>query len=247
MKNLFLKITAAMLLVNNVYATEPDWADYANVLSSSVTQGEKHGTPLALVDYEALKKNGLLEKVYQQVSKYPLEKLNGRGEVLAFYINTYNILAIKTVVDHWPLDSIKDMGNIFSPVWGKDAGMIAGKVVSLDDIEHKIIRPMGEPRVHMAVVCASVSCPDLRNEPYTAAKINKQLDDQVNTFLHNDKKGLSITKDSIVISKIFKWFKQDFKKSGGVDVFIRQYRKDLPAGYEINADINYDWSVNALH
>ena len=105
---------------------------------------------------------------------------------------------------------------------------------------------MGEPRIHLAIVCASVSCPDLRNEPYTAAKLNKQLDEQANAFLRNDKKGLYISEDEIVVSRIFKWFKQDFDKVGGVESFIRGYRADLPVAYTIDADIDYDWSINAL-
>jgi hypothetical protein len=245
MKYSALKVIAGLLLANNVAAVEPDWKDYASVLSV-VKQGEKHGTPLALVDYAALKKSGLVDKVYQQISAFPVQSLSGREETLAFYINTYNILALKTVVDHWPLESIKDVGSLFSPVWGKDAGTIGGKTVSLDDVENNIIRPMGEPRIHLAIVCASVSCPDLRNEPYTAAKLNKQLDEQANAFLHNDKKGLYISGDEIVVSKIFKWFKQDFDKVGGVNTFIRGYRADLPVSYTIDAEIDYDWSINAV-
>lgn len=243
MKNLALKVISGLLLANNVAAIEPDWKEYASVLAT-VKQGEKHGTPLALVDYAALKKSGQLDRVYQQVSTFSVESLNGKEETLAFYINTYNILALKMVLDHWPLASIKDVGSFFSPVWGKDAGMIGGKVVSLDDIENKIIRPMGEPRIHLAIVCASVSCPDLRNEPYMASALYKQLDEQTNAFLRNDKKGLYIDKDEIVVSKIFKWFKQDFDKLGGVESFIRGYRTDLPLAYAIDADIDYDWSVN---
>ena len=245
MKYIALKVIAGVLIANNVAAIEPDWKDYASVLSA-VKQGEKHGTPLALVDYAALKKSGLVDKVYRQISAFPVESLSGREEELAFYINTYNILALKTVIDHWPLDSIKDVGSFFSPVWGKDAGTIDGKTVSLDDIENKVIRPMGEPRIHLAIVCASVSCPDLRHEPYTAATLSKQLDEQVNAFLHNDKKGLYIAKDEVVVSRIFKWFKQDFDKVGGVDTFIRGYRPDLPVSYSIGADIDYDWSVNGI-
>ncbi len=243
MKHSVLKVIAGLLLANNVAAQEPDWKSYAEVLKS-VKSGEKNGTPLALVDYTALKKSGLVDKVYQQISAYPVTSLKGREETLAFYINTYNILALKTVVDHWPLESIKDVGSFFKPVWGKEAGTIGGNTVSLDDVENNKIRPMGEPRIHLAIVCASVSCPDLRNEPYTAATLNKQLDEQANAFLRNDKKGLHIAKDEIKVSKIFQWFKKDFEKVGGVESFIRGYRADLPVAYAIDADIDYDWSVN---
>lgn len=124
---------------------------------------------------------------YQNIKQFPVKNLSSREKKLAFYINSYNILALKMVVDHWPLKSIKDIGSLFRPVWGKVAGTISGKLVSLDDIENDIIRPMGEPRIHLAIVCASVSCPDLRTEPYTAKKLDSQLDEQVRLFLNNNK------------------------------------------------------------
>lgn len=228
----------------DTWAKSPDWTDYSEVLKQ-VKPGVKHETPLALVDYDRLKQSGQLEKAYQQISQFPVENLESREEKLAFYINTYNILALKMVIDHWPLESIKDAGSLFRPVWGKTAGIIGGREVSLDDIEHEMIRPMGEPRIHLAIVCASVSCPDLRTEPYTAEKLNLQLDDQAKFFLFNDKKGLMVSSKAIHISKIFDWFEEDFSKAGGVETFIRQYRPELP-DLEIDADIDYDWSVNGV-
>lgn len=183
-----IAFTALLILSFNTYASEPDWSAYADVLKS-VSQGTKNNVKLALVDYQALKENGKLEAAYRQLSSFPVKNLSSKEEELAFYINTYNILALKMVVDHWPLDSIKDAGSLLSPVWGKPAGSINGKTVSLDDIENKILRPMGEPRIHFAIVCASVSCPDLRNTPYTASTLNAQLDKQVQKFLTNAIKG----------------------------------------------------------
>ena len=243
MKPFFLSIVFTLLFSQALHAVEPDWSAYAALLKH-VKQAEKHGTNLALVDYSTLKTNGILEQVYQQISHYPVNTLNGRNETLAFYINSYNILALKMVVDHWPVESIKDNGNFFSPVWGKVAGNINHQDVSLDDIENKMLRPMGEPRIHLAIVCASVSCPDLNTEPYTAARLEQQLNQQTTLFLNNAKKGLLLTQEDIVISKIFHWFKEDFDTVGGVETFIRHYRPDLPQHLSISADIDYDWSVN---
>ena len=243
-----MKILTTMMLLllstPNSWAKSPDWSAYAEVLQQ-VKPGVKHKTPLALVNYAQLKQSGRLEVVYQQIKQFSVESLSSREEKLAFYINTYNILALKMVVDHWPLQSIKDVGSLFRPVWGKTAGIIGGKEASLDDIENSIIRPMGEPRIHLAIVCASVSCPDLRTEPYLAEKLNLQLDDQAKVFLNNNKKGLSVGKKAIHISKIFDWFEKDFSKVGGVETFIRHYRPDLPK-IAIDADIDYDWSVNGV-
>ena len=236
--------TALLILSFNIFASEPDWNAYAEVLKN-VSTGTKNNVKLALVDYQTLKENGKLEAAYQQLSSFPVKNLSNKEEKLAFYINAYNILALKTVVDHWPLDSIKDVGNLLSPVWGKPAGSIDDKTVSLDDIENKILRPMGEPRIHFAIVCASVSCPDLLNTPYTASKLNAQLDEQVQKFLTNADKGLRVGDKDIQISMIFDWFGKDFKPAGGVEAFIRRYRSDLPE-LPLKEDINYDWNVNGI-
>lgn len=237
-----LVLILLILFSANNWAKSPDWRVYADVLQH-VKHGVKHQTPLVLVNYGQIKRSGQLQVVYQQIKHFPVDNLNSREQKLAFYINVYNILAMKMVVDHWPVESIKDAGNIFRPVWGKTAGIVGGKKVSLDDIENKILRPMGEPRIHFAIVCASVSCPDLRTEPYTADRLNAQLDGQVRSFLHNDKKGLNAGKNKIQVSKIFAWFEKDFSKIGGAESFIRHYRPDLPV-LEIDPDIDYDWSLN---
>lgn len=243
MKHLII-LTSLLIPSFNTFAAEPNWSAYADVLKS-VSQGTKNNVKLALVDYQALKENGKLEAAYQQLSNFPVKSLSNKEEKLAFYINAYNILALKMVLDHWPIDSIKDVGSLISPVWGKSAGDIDSKTVSLDDIENKILRPMGELRIHFAIVCASVSCPDLRNTPYTTSKLNAQLDEQVQAFLSNTDKGLRIENNSIQISKIFDWFEKDFKSVGGVEAFIRHYRVDLPK-LPLKDDINYDWNVNGI-
>ena len=239
-----LLIFLLLLISFRSWSQSPDWTKYHQILKQ-VKQGFKHNVSLTLVDYAHLKKSGELESVYRTIEQFPVKTLSSPEEKLAFYINVYNILALKMVLDHWPLTSIKDVGHLFSPVWGRTAGSIGGKAVSLDDIENKIIRPMNDPRIHLAIVCASVSCPDLRREPYIAENLNAQLDDQAKTFFHNDRKGLQVDQKFIHISKIFDWFEKDFTQVGGVTMFIRNYRPDLPL-LDIKADIDYDWAVNGI-
>ena len=157
------------------------------------------------------------------------------------------------VQDNYPVKSIKDAGSFFSPVWKKTAGVVGGKDITLDDIEHGILRKMGEPRIHIAIVCASVSCPDLRTEVYTEKKLNAQLDDQMKGLLANSGKGLQIDrqKGKIYISSIFKWFKEDFESRGGVVTFITPYsperdRKYLQGKNYKVAYLDYDWDLNAI-
>lgn len=243
-KPLLLAALLNLILSFSVFAASPDWSIYAQALLS-VKAGNKHDTPLNLVDYSALKKSGQVEAAYQLIKTFPVETLTSKEEKLAFYINAYNILALKMVLDHWPVDSIKDVGNVLSPVWKKTAGVIGGKEVSLDAIENEVLRPMGEPRIHFAIVCASVSCPDLRTEPYSAEKLNAQLESQVGSFLNNAKKGLNDEGKVIHVSKIFDWFGKDFKAAGGVEAFIRQHHNGLSKA-PIQADIEYDWDINGI-
>jgi hypothetical protein len=239
-----LLMLALLLTSLNGFSEEPNWSTYKEVLSH-VKPGIKNGVELMLVDYSAIKASGSLDKAYQELSAFKLGSLSSREEKLAFYINAYNILALKMVADHWPTESIKDNGSLLSPVWDKTAGELGGKQVTLGEVEHNILRPMGEPRIHLAIVCASVSCPNLRNEPYTAGQLNKQLDEQARNFLANPGKGLKIEKDSLRVSQIFDWFEKDFAASGDVNGFIKKYKPNAP-DLKIKANLPYDWGVNGL-
>jgi len=225
-------------------AEEPDWSSYGQLLASHVSAGMKDNVNLMTVNYTAVKADENYQLSLDTIANFDTNKLQGQNEKLAFYINAYNILAIKMVLDHWPVKSIKDAGSLFSSVWKKDVGKINQKTTSLHKVEHEILRKMAEPRIHMAIVCASVSCPDLRNEPYTSQKLSNQLDDQTQQFLKNDKKGLKLDGNTIIISKIFDWFEDDFDNQGGVKAFIRKFREDLPANIKIDADLSYNWNLN---
>ncbi|MCB1749448.1 MAG: DUF547 domain-containing protein [Gammaproteobacteria bacterium] len=243
-RNLLLVLVVTFLAVaTHVHAAEPDWSAWDAVLADHVTRGAKHDVELNLVDYPAIAADPRFASVVETVENYPLAQLDGQAEQLAFLINAYNVFAVKMVADHLPLESIKDVGSFFSPVWKKPAGSLGGETVSLDDIEHGRLRKMGEPRIHMAIVCASVSCPDLRAEAYRAASLDSQLDDQARTFLANPAKGLRIEGDTVHTTQIFDWFEDDFDTLGGVAAFVRRYH-ELPADADIDADIDYDWSLN---
>jgi len=229
----------------NLNAQEVDWSSYAALLAKHVQAGSKDNVELNAVDYPGLKNDPLFDQVVEQLNKTNPKKLKNKNEKLAFFINAYNILAIKVVLDHWPMESIKDAGSLFSSVWKKNAGKINNKPVSLDMIEHDILRKMGEPRIHMAVVCASVSCPDLRNEPFISKELSEQLDDQTRLFLANPKKGLAVKGNDVHVSRIFDWFEHDFDDVGGLKKFFASYRNDLPKKYSLKADLPYNWNLNS--
>jgi hypothetical protein len=135
---------------------------------------------------------------------------------LAFLINAYNAFTIKLILLEYPkLDSIKDLGSFFTSPWEKKVFMLFGRKVYLDEIEHKMIRKKGvydEPYIHFALVCAAWSCPPLRNEAFVYNKLNQQLEDNLIHFLSDKKRNRFEAKEkSLVISKIFDWYEDDFK------------------------------------
>ena len=234
-----------ILMFSNVsLAKEPDWHIYNDLLGKYVTDKSKQGITLAAVDYQGVMGDSAYQTLLAQIQSFDINQLESPQEKLAFYINAYNIFAMKMIIDHWPLKSIKDAGSLFSSVWKKNIGRLDGKNVSLHYIEHEVLRKMHEPRIHMAIVCASVSCPDLRNEAYTSQNLNAQLDEQSQRFLDNSGKGLQLLGNEINISKIFDWFEDDFSPYGGVMPFIRKYRSDLPAKVSIDSYLTYNWNLN---
>jgi hypothetical protein len=239
-----LCVLAALVTVRSAVAAEPDWSDYGQLLKKHLSRRTVSGVRLAWVDYSGLRANPAWGRVVGRVAEFPADRLETREERLAFYINAYNILAIKMVLDHWPVRSIKDAGSLFQSVWNKPAGWAAGREITLDGIEHGILRKQGEPRIHMAIVCASLSCADLRPEPYTAERLDEQLDAASAEFLNNPTKGLRVEQGAVRVSRIFAAFEEDFGAAGGVEAFIAKHHPGFPAHLPMRANLPYDWSLN---
>ena len=242
--NTFFIVAVLLVFSLNSQAKEPNWTNYGKLLTQHIKEGQHDNVDLMAVDYVGIKSDPLYGQVVEQIRNFDIKQLINNNEKLAFYINAYNVLAIKMVLDHWPVKSIKDAGSLFTSVWKKDVGKINHKTVTLNEVEHEILRKLGEPRIHMAIVCASVSCPDLRNEPYTADKLLQQLDEQTRKFLNNKGKGLRIKGETAKVSKIFGWFEEDFEQHGGIAEFIKSYRSDLPKNIKIDSSISYNWNLN---
>jgi Protein of unknown function, DUF547/SNARE associated Golgi protein len=226
---------------------------YARLLRVHVRPGEVGGIRLNLVDYRAVKADPAYAEALAALAEARVEALGSDAEREAFWINAYNLLAIKAVLDQYPTVSIKDGGSLFSPIWKKSIGAVGGTPYSLDAIEHGILRKaFREPRVHFAIVCASLSCPDLRPEPFVAARLGAQLDGQTAAFLGNPAKGFAPGADgrSARVSSIFKWFAGDFESSGGVAAFIRaKAASDVAVRIRALTDaglsyLDYNWSLN---
>ncbi|AFM13593.1 DUF547 domain-containing protein [Turneriella parva] len=230
-------LTALALSAPMVYSAEPDYSALNALLAKHVKPGSKQGITANLVNYRALKSDPQYAAALQSITDFDIKKLASKREKMAFYINAYNIGAIKKVLEKYPTTSIRIAGD---GVWKEPALTIAGKPLSLDAIENEILRKMGDARIHFAIVCASLSCPDLRREAYTAAKLEQQLQAQTKLFLTNPAKGIRAESNRVYQSAIFTWFAADFKD---VDAFQRRYRKDLPQAAE-RAEIPYNWQLN---
>jgi len=247
------------LLVLLVLLAAPDaWAEFDESLYAALL--ERHtravedlaGTRVAYADLAA---SSDWRRLVDSLDGVDVAALRGSNERLAFWINAYNILAIDLVVRNYPVDGIRVLGGFFTPVWKIDAGRVGGRPVTLHEIEHEVLRPMGDPRIHSALVCASTSCPSLRREPYTAERISAQFDDATQQFLANTRKGLAVdrARRRVRLSRIFDWFAEDFEAAGGPVVFAARYAPqnernwlaNPPDGLRIDY-FDYDWALNDL-
>ncbi|ELS00526.1 Protein of unknown function, DUF547 [Xenococcus sp. PCC 7305] len=217
-----------------------------------------------LVDYQKLQASPQdLEQFNQALAGVSSATYNSwsQPERLAFLLNAYNSLTLQSIIGQNPLKkSIRDIPG----VWNRRKFAIAGQEKTLDNIEHDIIRKdFNEPRIHMALVCAAMSCPILRNAAYTAANLDSQLDEQTRKFLTSPQ-GFKIDRNQniVYLSSIFKWYGQDWIASYGINDkftgnrkekavlnFISQYLDSQDSQYLEQGKykisyLKYDWSLN---
>lgn len=235
--------------------------DHAHAEWNAVLKEHVHGDRF---DYAALKKDSAtLDAYLTKLQGITLKELNSWNvdQRMAFWINAYNANVVKLVADNYPLDSIRDIGSVFSKVWNKEFIRMKAlhpsgkdKKLSLDDIEHKILRPrFKDARVHAAVNCASNSCPPLRGEAFVAKRLDAQLDEQVRAWLADTSRNkLNVASGKLEISSIFKWFKEDFVRDGkSVTGWIAKYAGDevataITSGKKLKVSyLDYSWKLNA--
>jgi len=213
---------------------------------------QKYVTNDGWVDYDAWTKDTVgLTKYLELVSThYPNDEHWTHDEQFAYWINAYNAYTIKLMLDHWPVKGIKEIKpgiGFVNSVWDQEFISIEGNVYSLNNIEHGIIRPkFQDQRIHVAVNCASVSCPQLLNKAYTAANVNEELDEQVRRAFKSFRNDLS-DPNNPVISPIFKWYGGDFEwNDSSLEAFVEKYGEvDLPDGVKFGY-MDYNWSANSV-
>lgn len=221
---------------------------YSAFLSKYVGTGR---VGINLVGYQRVSAadKALLDKYLGQMQALDVDRLT-KAQQMAFWINLYNAATLDVVLDAWPVKSIT---RIDSPVlrsgpWGRKLVTIKGQKLSLNDIEHGILRPIWrDVRIHYAVNCASLGCPNLGKAPYRAETLNAQLETAARSFV-NSPRAFANVEGKLVASKIYDWYGADWGGEAGVLNHARKYATGPTAVLLAKAgrigDYRYDWSIN---
>lgn len=253
-----------VLLVMPASGAVPDHADWDQLLQHHVQMHDQNRT--SSVDYAGMaQERPALRQYLQSLQTVSREDFDAwpMPDQLAFLINAYNAWTVELILQYYPdIDSIRDIGFLPGAAWRRNIASLFGEQVSLDDIEHGMIRGwprFQEPRIHFAVNCAAIGCPALRNEAYTGARLEQQLEENTERFL-SDRERNFMDKDVLRISPIFDWYREDFEKGwqgiDSVEEFLLAYanalglddrqRERLRDGQIRLRYSDYDWSLNSL-
>jgi hypothetical protein len=202
---------------------------------------KKHVSATGAVNYAGLKKDVKLLDEYLKLlsSNVPASNVS-KNTRLAYWMNAYNAFTIKLIINKYPVASIKD---ISEKPWDIKFIQLGGKTYNLNAIEHDILRKMGDPRIHVGINCASVSCPRLLNRAFTTENVNVELDKLTKGFI-KDRSRNQITPNDIKLSKIFSWFKADFTKKGSLIDWINKYSEVKVKSTAKVSYLKYDWNLN---
>ena len=230
-----------------------DYAVWDRLLKTYVRRQEAGAS---LFDYAAVtpEDRTALDAFISRLAALPVDRYD-RAQQFAYWVNLYNALTVQVVLDHYPVDSIRDIdispGWFSDGPWDKKLVTVAGEDISLNDIEHRILRPIwADPRIHYAVNCASIGCPDLRAEAFVGERLDEMLDDAARTYI-NSPRGVSIDGSKVTVSKIYDWFYEDFGRStDSLLAHLIRYAEP-PLAEELAAigdieDTAYDWSLNGV-
>jgi len=240
------------------YALKEPKVDHSNwnsIMKNHVYPGQTDDVTTNVVDYHSVAADENLDKYRQILATTNVPELESTpNEMLALYINAYNCFCIGHVTRY-----LEDNGELPSSVtkttpkkgkeiWDMEAGVVGGESLTLNDIEHKILRSKwADPRVHASIVCASASCPNLRREAFVPHRLNEQMDDQARTWVGDTTKGVHVDVNGSTFSRIFLWFEGDFKANGGPVEWAKQYLPDSVANLGSKEDLKYftyNWSLN---
>ena len=197
------------------------------------------------VDYQSLKNNEtLLDNYLAYIQNNEPTKEWSSNKKKAFWINTYNAYTIKIILNNYPLKSIRDIKIDGKTAWKIPFVKVGQKRYTLDQIEHEILRKkFNDPRIHVGINCASVSCPRLWNFAFTEDNIASSLDNLMKVFI-NDTTRNKISKNNVALSEIFNWFSKDFIKNGTIISYLNTYAAIKISEKASIKYLTYDWSLN---
>lgn len=223
-----------------VMAFDHSHKTYDSILKKYVLNGK--------VDYKSLKNESKLKLYLDSLSDVSVAEYNSysKEQKLAFLINAYNAFTIQLILDNYPLKSIRNIGILPLAPWKKEFFKLLGDERSLGWIEHeKLRKDFDEPRIHFAIVCASIGCPPLISDAFTPEKLESQLETIKNNFLNDTSKNrYDAESNTLYLSSIFDWFKEDFTKKGNLIDFIQPSIKvKIGANPKIKYTY-YDWNLN---
>lgn len=218
-----------------ILPVRPDHGAWDNLLKANVSSAGK-------VNYQNIKNNiGVLENYLQHLKEMTPASDWSRQEKLAYWFNLYNAATVHLIATNYPLNSITELHG--GKPWDQKIVHSGDKTYSLNEVENSIIRPtFNEPRAHVALNCAAVSCPKLMNAAFLPSRLDNQLEKQSKAWINDNTKN-QLTDDKVVVSKIFEWYGGDFESTGIIG-FINQYSTKK---VQENAAISYkeyDWSLN---
>jgi len=259
--NIPLTLAVFFLLPFSVSAFDHKHTTFTSLLEKHVIM-TKNGQE-SRVNYSALKKDyETLKKYLSSLSSVTQREFHSWPEEkrLSFLINTYNAFTIDLILKHYPVTSIQKTGSLMRNPWKIKFINLYGKTISLDDLEHGLVRQKGvydEPRIHFALVCASIGCPALQNKAFTYDQLEVMLEKGLVNFLSDKTRNrYNSEKKSFEVSKIFKWFGGDFEKKYGSVInllnthskYLVKDEKALPSAEETNniKFLNYDWNLNDI-
>lgn len=202
-----MPMTSLLMLVLASTAGAIDHGAWQKVL-------DRHVDPASDVNYAAAKTDDVLDEYVAGLgtARAPTD----RAEKLAFWMNAYNALTVDMVADAWPLESIRDLDG--GEPWTKRQFTVAGRTVTLDEIEHRILRPLGDPRIHAGVNCASRGCPPLHRSAFTADNVDMELDRASARWAGTTGFRLDRDRKKVLLNKIFDWYGEDFEAGVAEDL-----------------------------
>ena len=203
---------------------------------------------MVFVDYDGLAADERFGVFVEQIGAGSPALVDGSDDGLAFYINSYNALAIQGILNGQSPDSRWGRHKFFK----RQKFKVLGEEISLETLEHERIAALGDPRIHFAIVCASLSCPRLSSHAYQPEQINVQLHDAAHRFINDPTRNhFDLDRRIAFISMIFDWYADDFEQAGGsVQRYLARFIDDAEVQEALRADefelryIEYDWNLN---